>query len=152
MRCSLAKAARATTRSPRGTPAAPEPCRSPATEPRRGRVQPHPKQETAMKRTARLYFPAMVALALALPATAQQTDQAKPANAPGPERQQSASQALTEVQVRALLASADYTRISDVEYDDGMWEADATTADCTRVDLRVDSEGRILVDDQVSSL
>lgn len=105
-----------------------------------------------MKRTARLYFPAMVALALALPATAQQTDQAKPANAPGAERQQAASQALTEVQVRALLASAGYTRINDVEFDDGMWEADATSADGKRVDVRVDAEGRIHADDQVSSI
>lgn len=70
-------------------------------------------------------------LALALAATpllAQaQTQQA----------QDPAKAAMTEPQVRALLTEKGYTRMDDLDFEDGMWETDATSADGNRVDVRV---------------
>ncbi|ADV28843.1 Propeptide PepSY amd peptidase M4 [Pseudoxanthomonas suwonensis 11-1] len=103
-----------------------------------------------MKRTARYSFPALVAIAMALPAAA--SEPTKPLDTPAPTRQQAADQALTEAQVRSLLTSAGYTKINDVEFDDGMWEADATSANGKKVDVRVDAGGRIYTDEQVSNL
>lgn len=102
------------------------------------------------KRTASLSFPALIALALALPATA--AEPAQPANAPSADRQQAASSALNAVQVRELLTRNGYTKIDDPEFEDGMWEADATSANGKRVDVRVDSSGRIYAEDMVSNL
>lgn len=48
-----------------------------------------------------------------------------------------AKAALTEPQVRALLAEQGYTRIDDLDFEDGMWETDATSANGDRVDVRV---------------
>ncbi|AKC86763.1 PepSY domain-containing protein [Pseudoxanthomonas suwonensis] len=60
---------------------------------------------------------------------------------------------LTEPQVRALLTGQGYTRIDDLEFDDGMWETDATSADGNRVDVRVDpASGRVYAEDVVSNL
>lgn len=103
-----------------------------------------------IKATARLSFPALVALALALPATAAEPVQ--PANAPSNARQQAAETALTAPQVRDLLTRNGYTRIDDLEFEDGMWKADATSADGNRIDVRVDADGRVHADDRVSKL
>jgi len=46
--------------------------------------------------------------------------------------------ALTEPQVRALLTEKGYTRIDDLDFEDGAWETDATSADGNRVDVRID--------------
>src|SRR5690606_41192347 len=60
---------------------------------------------------------------------------------------------LTEPQVRAVLEQQGFTRINDLEFEDGMWEADATSADGNRVDLRVDpSSGKVFAEDMVSTL
>lgn len=59
---------------------------------------------------------------------------------------------LTEPQVRELLTKAGYTRIDDLEFEDGMWETDATSADGNRVDLRVDAGGKVYAEDVVSNL
>ena len=60
---------------------------------------------------------------------------------------------LTEPQVRAVLEQQGCTRINDLEFEDGMWEADATSADGNRVDLRVDpSSGKVFAEDMVSTL
>ena len=60
---------------------------------------------------------------------------------------------LTEPQVRELLTREGYTRIDDLEFEDGMWETDATSADGNRVDLRVDpASGRVFAEDLVSTL
>jgi hypothetical protein len=45
--------------------------------------------------------------------------------------------ALTAPQVRAQLEAQGYTRIDDVEFDDGMWQADATNADGKRMEVRL---------------
>ena len=49
----------------------------------------------------------------------------------------SAKAAMTEPQVRALLTEKGYTRMDDLDFEDGMWETDATSADGNRVDVRV---------------
>jgi uncharacterized protein with FMN-binding domain len=69
-----------------------------------------------------------------------------PAFAAGP------ADALTEPQVRELLTKQGYTRIDDLEFEDGMWETDATSADGNRVDLRVDAGGKVHAEDVVSNL
>ncbi|MBO9717576.1 MAG: PepSY domain-containing protein [Pseudoxanthomonas sp.] len=58
---------------------------------------------------------------------------------------------LSEPQVRELLTKQGYTRIDDLEFDDGMWETDATSADGNRVDLRVDARGKVYAEDVVSN-
>lgn len=61
--------------------------------------------------------------------------------------------ALTEPQVRALLTEKGYTRIDDLDFEDGAWETDATSADGNRVDVRVDpATGRIYAEALVSTL
>lgn len=51
--------------------------------------------------------------------------------------QDPAKAAMTEPQVRALLTEKGYTRMDDLDFEDGMWETDATSADGNRVDVRV---------------
>ena len=59
---------------------------------------------------------------------------------------------LTEAQVRALLAERGYTRIDDVDFEDGMWETDATSANGNRVDVRVDPvSGQVYAEALVSN-
>jgi len=61
--------------------------------------------------------------------------------------------ALTEPQVRALLTEKGYTRIDDLDFEDGAWETDATSADGNRVDVRVDpASKRIYAEALVSTL
>lgn len=48
-------------------------------------------------------------------------------------------------EVRILLESAGYAQVDDIEYDDGLWEAEATRSDGRRVDLHVDPlQGEVL--------
>ncbi|MGH8062250.1 MAG: PepSY domain-containing protein [Pseudoxanthomonas sp.] len=60
---------------------------------------------------------------------------------------------MTEPQVRALLTEKGYTRIDDLDFEDGAWETDATSADGNRVDVRVDpASGKIFAEALVSTL
>ncbi|HET6395313.1 MAG TPA: PepSY domain-containing protein [Pseudoxanthomonas sp.] len=60
---------------------------------------------------------------------------------------------MTQVQVRELLTAQGYTRIDDLEFEDGMWETDATSADGNRVDVRVDpATGKVYAEGLVSRL
>ena len=60
---------------------------------------------------------------------------------------------LTEPQVRALLTEKGYTRIDDLDFEDGAWETDATSADGNRVDVRIDpASKRIYAEALVSAL
>ena len=64
-----------------------------------------------------------------------------------------AQDALTAPQVRAQLEAQGYTKVHDIKFDDGMWEADATSADGKRVDLRLDPRtGTVYPDTAVSQL
>ncbi len=67
--------------------------------------------------------------------------------------EQAKTQGLTEPQVRQLLTEQGYTKIDDIDFDDGMWEADATSANGKRTDVRVDpASGQVYAKAQVSNL
>lgn len=61
--------------------------------------------------------------------------------------------ALTEAQVRAKLEAQGYTKVNDVKFADGVWKADARSADGNRVDVRLDATtGEAYPDEQVANL
>jgi uncharacterized membrane protein YkoI len=49
-----------------------------------------------------------------------------------------AQDALTEAQVRARLTEQGYTKVNDVKFADGVWKADARSADGNHMEVRVD--------------
>jgi uncharacterized membrane protein YkoI len=62
-------------------------------------------------------------------------------------------QAMTEAQVRETLIHQGYTHIDDVKFDDGLWHADAKSADGSDVNLRIDPKsGKVYPDKEVSHL
>ncbi|HEV8695818.1 MAG TPA: PepSY domain-containing protein [Lysobacter sp.] len=64
-----------------------------------------------------------------------------------------AQEALTEPQVRAKLEAQGYTKINDVKFKDGVWKADAKSANGNHVDLRIDAKtGEVYPDEQVANL
>lgn len=64
-----------------------------------------------------------------------------------------AQQRLNEPQVRSALEAQGYTRLDDVKFDDGMWEAEGTRPDGRRVDVRIDaSTGEIYPEDGTTTL
>jgi hypothetical protein len=64
-----------------------------------------------------------------------------------------AQQSMTEVQVRDTLTRQGYTHVNDVKFDDGLWRADARSADGNRVSLRIDPKsGQVYPDEEVSKL
>jgi hypothetical protein len=68
-------------------------------------------------------------------------------------RQHASVDTMTEPQVRALLTEKGYTRIDDLDFEDGAWETDATSADGNRVDVRVDpASGKVFAEALVSTL
>jgi hypothetical protein len=64
-----------------------------------------------------------------------------------------AQDALTSAQVRAKLEAQGYTKINDVKFKDGVWKADARSANGDRIDVRLDPKsGEIYPDKQVANL
>jgi len=64
-----------------------------------------------------------------------------------------AQDALTAAEVRAKLESQGYTNVNDVEFEDGIWTADARSADGNRVDLSIDPKtGEVYPDEPVATL
>ncbi len=64
-----------------------------------------------------------------------------------------AQDAMTAVQVKSTLEAQGYTNVNDVEFDDGMWKADARSADGNRVEVRLDAKsGKVFPEDRVSKL
>jgi hypothetical protein len=64
-----------------------------------------------------------------------------------------AQDALTQPQLRARLEAQGYTSINDIKFEDGVWKADARSANGNRVDLRVDPKtGQVYPDEQVATL
>lgn len=60
---------------------------------------------------------------------------------------------LTQAQVRAQLEAQGYTKVNDVKFEDGVWKADARSADGNRVDVRVDAAtGEVFPDEMVANL
>lgn len=63
------------------------------------------------------------------------------------------AQSMTAPQVQARLTEQGYTKIHDVEFKDGMWHADAKSADGNHVDVRIDpATGKVYPEDEVSKL
>ncbi|HWU76728.1 MAG TPA: PepSY domain-containing protein [Rhodanobacter sp.] len=64
-----------------------------------------------------------------------------------------AQQALTEPQVQSKLTAQGYTKVHDLKFKDGMWHAEAKSANGNHVDVRIDAgTGKVYPDDQVSRL
>ena len=67
--------------------------------------------------------------------------------------QEAVPETMTSAEVRAKLEAQGYTNINDVEFEDGIWTADARSADGNRVDLSIDPRtGNIYPDEQVANL
>lgn len=83
-----------------------------------------------------------LAIALAASPAIAQAQSANPAKA-----------SMTEPQVRALLTEKGYTRVDDLDFEDGTWETDATSANGERVDVRINpATGDVIAEKLVSSL
>ena len=64
-----------------------------------------------------------------------------------------AQDALTAAQVKAKLEAQGYTKVNDMEFEDGVWKADARSADGNRVEVRIDpATGAVFPADQVATL
>ena len=64
-----------------------------------------------------------------------------------------AQDGLTEAQVQAKLEAQGYTKVNDVKFEDGVWKADARSADGNRVDVRIDPKtGVVRPDELVANL
>jgi hypothetical protein len=64
-----------------------------------------------------------------------------------------AQQAMTEPQVNSQLTDQGYTDVHDLKFKDGMWRAEAKSANGDHVNLRIDaSTGTVYPDEQVSRL
>src|SRR5688572_9350122 len=64
-----------------------------------------------------------------------------------------ARDALTQPELRATLEAQGYTSINDIKFEDGVWKADARSANGNRVDLRIDPKtGQVYPDEQVAAL
>lgn len=63
------------------------------------------------------------------------------------------AQSVTEPQVQAKLTAQGYTKVHDLEFKDGMWHAEAKSANGEHVDVRIDARtGQVYPDEQVSKL
>ena len=60
---------------------------------------------------------------------------------------------MTAAQVRAKLESQGYTDVHDVEFENGVWTADARSADGTKVDVSIDPKtGKVYPEGQVAKI
>jgi len=87
-------------------------------------------------------------------AFAQATVIAPAAPAPiTPEETTKAASPLTEADVRALMATEGYTGVNDVKFKEGVWTADAKSADGNHVEVKVDAAtGKIIPDEHVAKI
>ena len=60
--------------------------------------------------------------------------------------------ALTEADVRALMANQGYSEINDVKFKEGVWTADGKSADGNHVEIKVDNTGKIIPDTSVATI
>jgi len=64
-----------------------------------------------------------------------------------------AQDSMTEAKVRAKLTEQGYTKINDVKFEDGVWKADARSANGNRVDVRIDAKtGEVYPDEQIATM
>lgn len=67
--------------------------------------------------------------------------------------QEPAQKSMTAAEVRAKLEAQGYTNVNDVEFENGIWTADARSADGNRVDLSIDPKtGNVYPDEQVATM
>lgn len=59
------------------------------------------------------------------------------------------STTLTAAHIVDVLQRAGYTRITDVSFDDGVWEAEATNAQKQRVDLKLDPDTATIISEKL---
>ena len=85
----------------------------------------------------------LLAFALSLAFAGGAFAQAAPANT---------GSALTEADVRALLANQGYSEVNDVEFKEGVWTADGKSADGNHVEVKVDNTGKIVPDANVATI
>lgn len=85
-------------------------------------------------------------LGLATPFEASAADDTAATSPAGTSAGSPAASALSAAEVQRRMQDAGYADVRDVEYDDGRWEADATTANGARVDLTLDRDGTVVVD------
>ena len=85
----------------------------------------------------------LLALSIALAVSGTAFAQAAPANTGSP---------LTEAAVRAALATEGYSEINDVEFKEGVWTADAKSADGNHVELKVGNDGKVIPDKGVATI
>lgn len=70
-----------------------------------------------------------------------------------PARQGQANPTLTSAEVTSMLTAQGYRDVHDVEFEDGVWKAEATSGDGKDVDLRIDpATGRAYPDKVASRL
>lgn len=63
------------------------------------------------------------------------------------------AQSVTEPQVQAKLTAQGYTKVHDLKFKDGMWHAEAKSANGAHVGVRIDAKtGQVYPDEQVSKL
>lgn len=64
-----------------------------------------------------------------------------------------AQQPMTEQDVRTTLGGEGYTEVNDIEYEGGLWKADARSADGNRVEVRIDpATGKLYPSTAVATL
>jgi hypothetical protein len=64
-----------------------------------------------------------------------------------------AASPMTEVDVRALMGAEGYTEINDVKFTEGVWTADAKSADGNHVEVKLDATtGKIIPDEHVAKI
>jgi major membrane immunogen (membrane-anchored lipoprotein) len=86
-----------------------------------------------------------LAVALALAAAGAGAKQPPAKGAP--------QQALTSTEIHAMLSAQGYRDVHDVEFKDGVWQADAKSGDGKHVDLKIDpATGRVYPDEMSSPM
>lgn len=64
-----------------------------------------------------------------------------------------AQDSMTEAKVRAKLTEQGYTKVNDVKFEDGVWKADARSANGDRVDVRIDAKtGQVYPEEQIANM
>ncbi|HYG06795.1 MAG TPA: PepSY domain-containing protein [Stenotrophomonas sp.] len=62
-------------------------------------------------------------------------------------------QALTSTEINAMLTAQGYRDVHDIEFEDGVWKADAKSGDGKHVDLKIDpATGRVYPDEMASPM
>ena len=76
-----------------------------------------------------------------------------PATPVTPEETTKATSPLTEADVRAMMTADGYTKINDVKFKEGVWTADARSADGNHVEVKIDAAtGKIIPDEHVAKI